>query len=90
MASIAKAGAESPLSRHTTQALTLDSDAGRTEREGWISYANELWMKKKEEFPGFTKTCCLGTPFPRSALFLKTSCGNLRTCTRVLRGYDLK
>jgi hypothetical protein len=26
--------------------------------------------KKKEEFPGFMKTCCLGTPFPRSALFL--------------------
>jgi hypothetical protein len=26
--------------------------------------------RKKEEFPGFMKTCCLGTPFPRSALFL--------------------
>jgi hypothetical protein len=39
--------------------------------KGWPSYANELWMKK-EEFPGFMKTCCLGTPFPRSALFLET------------------
>jgi hypothetical protein len=38
-------------------------------KEGWISYANDLWTKK-EEFPGFMKTCCLGTPFPRSALFL--------------------
>jgi hypothetical protein len=29
-------------------------------------------QKKKEEFPGFMETCCLGTPFPRSALFLET------------------
>jgi hypothetical protein len=28
---------------------------------------------KKEEFTGFMKTCCLGTPFPRSALFLEAS-----------------
>jgi hypothetical protein len=28
---------------------------------------------KKEEFTSFMKTCCLGTPFPRSALFLKAS-----------------
>jgi hypothetical protein len=26
---------------------------------------------KKEEFPGITETCRLGTPFPRSALFLE-------------------
>jgi hypothetical protein len=26
--------------------------------------------EKKEEFRGFMETCCLGTPFPRSALFL--------------------
>jgi hypothetical protein len=27
---------------------------------------------KKEEFPGFMLPCSLGTPFPRSALFLLT------------------
>jgi hypothetical protein len=30
-------------------------------------------QRKKEEFPGVTKTCRLGTPFPRSALFLLTT-----------------
>jgi hypothetical protein len=30
-------------------------------------------MKKKEEFPGAMRTCCQGTPFPRSALFLEIS-----------------
>ena len=39
---------------------------------------------KKEEFPGFMETCCLGTPFPRSALFLEAYCGFLRKDTRVL------
>jgi hypothetical protein len=29
--------------------------------------------KKKEEFPGFMFPCSLGTPFPRSALFLLIS-----------------
>jgi hypothetical protein len=29
--------------------------------------------KKKEEFPGIMETCRLGTPFPRSALFLIVS-----------------
>jgi hypothetical protein len=47
----------------------MDFGGRGTEREGWISYANELRMKK-EEFPRFMKTCRLGTPFPRSALFL--------------------
>jgi hypothetical protein len=28
---------------------------------------------KKEEFPGFMEPCRLGTPFPRSALFLLTA-----------------
>jgi hypothetical protein len=42
---------------------------------------------KKEEFPGFMETCCLGTPFPRSALFLEASCRYLKKHTRVLKGY---
>jgi hypothetical protein len=49
-----------------------------------------LEIDKKEEFPGFMETCCLGTPFPRSALFLFPYCGNPGNCTRVLKEYGLK
>ena len=45
---------------------------------------------KKEEFPGFMETCCLGTPFPRSALFLDTILWKGGIYTRVLRGYGSK
>jgi hypothetical protein len=31
---------------------------------------NDTSICKKEEFPGFMNPCSLGTPFPRSALFL--------------------
>jgi len=61
---------------------------GEKSREGHSGNAN--WRTKKEEFPGFMETCCLGTPFPRSALFLETSCGYLDMNTRVLRGCGLK
>ena len=38
-----------------------------------VLFCVELREGKKEEFPGFMKSCGLGTPFPRSALFLVTS-----------------
>ncbi len=47
------------------------SDAKGLDREG--SKLDRIGKQKKEEFPGIMKTCGLGTPFPRSALFLKTS-----------------
>jgi len=47
---------------------------------------------KKEEFPGFTKKCCLGTPFPRSALFLEILCDepHIFDCSIMLIGYVTK
>jgi hypothetical protein len=41
--------------------------------------------EKKEEFPGFMFSCSLGTPFPRSALFLLTVLWKTRFSTRVLK-----
>jgi hypothetical protein len=41
---------------------------GRAEDPSQIGFSK--LTKKKEEFPRFMKTCRLGTPFPRSALFL--------------------
>jgi hypothetical protein len=46
--------------------------------------------RKKEEFQGLMETCCLGTPFPRSALFLYTSCRKGLFCTRVLEDLGVK
>jgi hypothetical protein len=40
---------------------------------------------KKEEFAGVMFAWCLGTPFPRSALFLKTLLVIPKKVTRVLR-----
>jgi hypothetical protein len=43
------------------------------EEEKWKGgpfWQRKLVFEKKEEFPGIMETCCLGTPFPRSALFL--------------------
>jgi hypothetical protein len=47
-----------------------------------------LVRAKKEEFPSFMKTCCLRTPFPRSALFLNASLRIIGGGTRVLKGYE--
>jgi len=40
---------------------------------------------KKEEFAGVMFACCLGTPFPRSALFLESLLVIPKKGTRVLR-----
>jgi hypothetical protein len=45
---------------------------------------------KKEEFTGIMETCCLGTPFPRSALFLLTALWKTPNGTRVLKDIDCK
>jgi hypothetical protein len=42
----------------------------RAEESTQIDFS--LRTTKKEEFPRFMETCRLGTPFPRSALFLGT------------------
>jgi hypothetical protein len=39
--------------------------------------------KKKEEFPGIMKTCGLGTPFPRSALFLLTRLWKIKVSHKI-------
>ena len=36
----------------------------------FVIFGTDRLKTKKEEFPGVMETCCLGTPFPRSALFL--------------------
>jgi hypothetical protein len=43
----------------------------------WLAGSSDIWSRyagdaqaKKEEFTGLMVTWCLGTPFPRSALFL--------------------
>ena len=76
-----------PICRCCGAWRTLCMDLGEAEQKGRAARNGANWpWKKKEEFPRFMETCCLGTPFPRSALFLETSCGYLRTFTRVLKG----
>jgi hypothetical protein len=50
----------------------------------------EFHQTKKEEFTGRMETCCLGTPFPRSALFLLTGLWKTPNVTRVLKANGCK
>jgi len=59
---------------------------GATENagEGSFGLRSALFaLAKKGEFLGIMLACCLGTPFPRSALFLVLLCRNFNITTRV-------